>query len=171
MKSKKSRGVSLEVDPETGELIAVADTEANEDIGTKFDRYGRLKNSNYAENEETKHKDSKPKEFIIHSKNKQMPAKKISLELGEEQYVDKNLQKIKELRQRLKNENIDYLAARQGTISNGLEEIGLSKEDMGKTGESSTGKITEKHKTIAKSQIEDAKMQCYKKNSSKEDKT
>lgn len=112
-----------------------------------------------------------PKNLLYILKISRCLQKKISLELGEEQYVDKNLQKIKELRQRLKNENIDYLAARQGTISNGLEEIGLSKEDMGKTGESSTGKITEKHKTIAKSQIEDAKMQCYKKNSSKEDKT
>lgn len=61
------------------------------------------------------------------------------------------------MRQRLKNENIDYLAAKQGAISNGLEEIGLSKEDMGKTGDSSTGEITEKDKRVAKSQIEDAK--------------
>ena len=134
MKAKKSRGVSLEVDSETGELIAVADENA------------------------TDHKFSNQKDdFILHSENNKKPVEKFDFNTGEAVYVDKNLQKIKELRQRLKNENIDYLAAKQGAISNGLEEIGLSKEDMGKTGDSSTGEITEKDKRVAKSQIEDAK--------------
>ena len=79
------------------------------------------------------------------------------MELGEEQYVDNNLQKIKELRKRLKDEHRDYLEDKQNFIANGLEEIGLSKENMGKTGNSQTGKISEKQKTIAKSQMEDAK--------------
>ena len=130
----KKRGVSLEVDSETGELIAVADENA------------------------TDHKFSNQRDdFILHSENNKKPVEKFDFNTGEAVYVDKNLQKIKELRQRLKNENIDYLAAKQGAISNSLEEIGLSKEGMGKTGDSSTGEITEKDKRVAKSQIEDAK--------------
>ena len=134
MDKVKNRGVSLEVDPETGELIAVADENA---IDHKF----------------FNQKD----DFILHSENNKKPVEKFDFDTGEAVYIDKNLQKIKELRQRLKNENIDYLAAKQGAISNGLEEIGLSKEDMGKTGDSQTGEISEKHETIAQSQIEDAK--------------
>lgn len=154
------RGVKLVEDPETGELIAVADTNTATDVDNeeKFDKYGRLKNPNYAENESEKQvSTSKPNEYILHSGNNHKPAKKVSLELGEEQYVDDNLQKIKELRKRLKEEHRDYLEDKQNFIANGLEEIGLSKEDMGKTGNSQTGKISEKQKTTAKSQMEDAK--------------
>ncbi len=154
------RGVILEEDPETGELRAVADsnTAAVEDNEEKFDKYGRLKNANYVEGESEKQQSvSKSKEYILHSENEHSPSKKVSLELGEEQYVDNNLQKIKELRKRLKDEHRDYLEDKQNFIANGLEEIGLSKENMGKTGNSQTGKISEKQKTIAKSQMEDAK--------------
>lgn len=154
------RGVKLVEDPETGELIAVADTNTatEEENDEKFDKYGRLKNPNYVEGESEKQQSvSKSKEYILHSENNHRPAKKVNLELGEEQYVDDNLQKIKELRQRLKDEHRDYLEDKQNFIANGLEEIGLSKEDMGKTGNSQTRKISEKQKTIAKSQMEDAK--------------
>ena len=174
------RGVILEEDPETGELRAVADSNiaAVEDNEEKFDKYGRLKNTNYVEGQdeslfdkygrlknpnyvegesEKQQSVSKSKEYILHSENEHSPSKKVSLELGEEQYVDDNLQKIKELRKRLKDEHRDYLEDKQNFIANGLEEIGLSKEDMGKTGNSQTGKISEKQKTIAKSQMEDAK--------------
>ncbi len=154
------RGVILEEDPETGELRAVADsnTAAVEDNEEKFDKYGRLKNTNYVEGESEKQQsESKTKEYILHSENEHSPSKKVNLELGEEQYVDDNLQKIKELRERLKDEHRDYLEDKQNFIANGLEEIGLSKEDMGKTGNSQTGRISEKQKTIAKSQMEDAK--------------
>lgn len=154
------RGVILEEDPETGELRAVADPNVatNEDNETKFDKYGRLKNSNYVEGKSEKQQSvSKSKEYILHSENEHSPSKKVSLELGEEQYVDDNLQKIKKLRKRLKDEHRDYLEDKQNFIANGLEEIGLSKEDMGKTGNSQTGEISEKHKKIARSQAEDAK--------------
>ena len=154
------RGVKLVEDPETGELIAVADTNTatEEENEEKFDKYGRLKNPNYVEGEsERQSSTSKSNEYILHSGDNHKPAKKVSLELGEEQYVDSNLQKIKELRQRLKEEHRDYLEDKQNFIANGLEEIGLSKEDMGKTGNSQTRKISEKQKTIAKSQMEDAK--------------
>ena len=48
------RGVILEEDPETGELRAVADsnTAAVEDNEEKFDKYGRLKNTNYIEGQD-----------------------------------------------------------------------------------------------------------------------
>lgn len=55
------------------------------------------------------------------------------------------------------NGSNDYLATKQDIISGGLEERRLSKKDMGKTGNSSTGEITKKDERIAKSQIEDAK--------------
>ncbi len=153
------RGVKLVEDPETGELIAVADTNTatEEENEEKFDKYGRLKNPNYVEGESERQSSSKSNEYILPSGDNHKPAKKVSLELGEEQYVDDNLQKIKELRKRLKDEHRDYLEDKQNFIANGLEEIGLSKEDMGKTGNSQTGKISEKQKTIAKSQMEDAK--------------
>ena len=96
---KKMRGVKLVEDPETGELIAVADTNTatEEENEEKFDKYGRLKNPNYVEGESERQSSSKSNEYILPSGDNHKPAKKVSLELGEEQYVDSNLQKIKEL--------------------------------------------------------------------------
>ena len=138
--TSKARGVSLELDPETGELVGVADS-----------------NQKDVENEK-KQQIIKSKEYILHSENKHMP-EKVNLELGEEQYVDDNLQKIRELRKKQKNENVDYLAGKQNFISRGLEEIDLSKNDMGKTGNSLTGTVSDKDKEVSDSQIEDAKFQ------------
>ncbi len=76
---------------------------------------------------------------------------------GSFEYADKNLQKIHELRQRLHDKNRDPLEAKQSEMRQGLEDIGFSKENIGKTGDSRTGDVTEKHKAIADSQIEDAK--------------
>lgn len=131
VQEESQRGVSLEIDPETGKFVAVAD---------------------YSQQRETS-----KKEYILHSDNKNAPAKKINLELGEEEYVDANLQKIRELRKRLKEESRDPLAAKQELLQRGLEEVGLSKNDLGKTGDSRTGEISDKHKKVANSQSEDAK--------------
>lgn len=78
-------------------------------------------------------------------------------ETGLIEYADKNLQKIAELRKRIKDSNIDLLEFKSKSLSSGLEEIGLSKDNLGKTGNSITGEITEKNREIAKSQTEDAK--------------
>lgn len=68
--------------------------------------------------------------------------------------------KIKELRAKRDRLTIrnDPLAEKQRAIELGLEEIGISDEKMGKTGDSRTGKVTEEQKRIAESQVEDAKM-------------
>ncbi len=68
--------------------------------------------------------------------------------------------KIKELRaerDRLKIRN-DPLAEKQRAIELGLEEMGISGEKIGKTGDSRTGNVTDEQKKIAESQVEDAKM-------------
>lgn len=85
------------------------------------------------------------------------PGKKFNFETGKFEYADPMLQKIAELRRRLKAENTDPLAAKQSELIIGLEDIGLSKEDLGKTGDSRSGEVSDKHKKAAESQTEDAK--------------
>lgn len=130
--SDKKRGVSLEVDPETGELIAVP---------------------NIVDNEKYK----KDKEIFLTPTNPNSPLKKVNLERGEEEYVDPRLQRIHELRKRMQKEHQDPLILKQNVVKQGLKEIGFSENDMGKTGDSRTGQVTEKHHAIAASQIDDAK--------------
>ena len=91
------------------------------------------------------------------SDNNKRPELDFNPETGLIEYADKNLQKIAELRKRIKDSNIDLLEFKSKSLSSGLEEIGLSKDNLGKTGNSITGEITEKNKEIAKSQTEDAK--------------
>lgn len=107
------RGVTLELNPETGELEAVPVTEES--------------------NEEKKGFGAKD-DILLSRENDKEPQKKFSFETGESYYADEKLQKIAELRKRLHTENNDPLAARQKLLENGLEEIGLSKDDLGKTG-------------------------------------
>ena len=83
--------------------------------------------------------------------------KKVNLERGEEEYVDPRLQRIHELRKRMQKEHQDPLILKQNVVKQGLKEIGFSENDMGKTGDSRTGQVTEKHHAIAASQIDDAK--------------
>lgn len=129
------RGVTLELNPETGELEAVPVTEeSNEEKG-----FG-------AKND-----------ILLSRENDKQPQKKFNFETGESYYADERLQKIAELRKRLYTENNDPLAARQRLLENGLEEIGLSKDDLGKTGDSRSGEVSDKHKKVAESQTEDAK--------------
>lgn len=90
-------------------------------------------------------------------------------ETGLIEYADKNLQKIAELRKRKKDSHIDPLEFKAKSLSSGLEEIGLSKDDLGKTGDSRTGEITEKNRKIAASQTEDAKEIMLWNKKSKED--
>ena len=134
-KEKNMRGVTLELNPETGELEAVPVTEeSNEEKG-----FG-------AKND-----------ILLSRENDKQPQKKFNFETGESYYADERLQKIAELRKRLHTENNDPLAARQRLLENGLEEIGLSKDDLGKTGDSRSGEVSDKHKKVAESQTEDAK--------------
>lgn len=65
--------------------------------------------------------------------------------------------KIRDLRAKLRSSNKDPLEVKQEEMSRGLEEIGLSRKDLGKTGNSLTGEVTERHKEVANSQTEDAK--------------
>ena len=134
-KAEKSRGVSLEFDPETGEFVGVADESAYKEKTVKREKRDYI---------------------LLHSDNNQKPVEKVGLESGEAAYVDENLQKIRELRRRLKSRR-DPLAYKQEISALGLEETGLSREDMGKTGDSRTGEVTERHRQAAESQIEDAK--------------
>ncbi len=85
------------------------------------------------------------------------PEKTFNPETGMFEYADRNMQKLHEARQKLRRENPDYLEVKQKEMSNGLEEIGLSRKDLGKTGNSLTGEVTERHKEVANSQTEDAK--------------
>ena len=112
------RGVTLELNPETGELEAVPVTEES--------------------NEEKKGFGAKD-DILLSRENDKEPQKKFSFETGESYYADEKLQKIAEL------------------LENGLEEIGLSKDDLGKTGDSRSGEVSDKHKKVAESQTEDAK--------------
>ena len=90
-------------------------------------------------------------------KDKKTPELDFNPETGLIEYADKNLQKIAELRKRMNDSHIDPLEFKAKSLSSGIEEIGLSKDDLGKTGNSRTGEITEKNRKIAASQTEDAK--------------
>jgi len=70
--------------------------------------------------------------------------------------VDIKIKELREKRNRLKHQS-DPLAEKEGEIKRGLEEIGLPAENMGKTGDSRTGKVTDEQKKVAESQTEDAK--------------
>lgn len=85
------------------------------------------------------------------------PRKKFNAEKCTFEYADENLQKLHDLRDKLRFSNRDPLADRQREIEHGLEEIRFKKSDMGKTGDSRTGEVTDRHKKIADSQVEDAK--------------
>ena len=85
------------------------------------------------------------------------PQQQFNAEKGTLEYADENLQKLQELRKKMHFSNRDPLADRQREIELGLEEIGFKKSDMGKTGDSRTGEVTDRHKKIADSQVEDAK--------------
>ncbi len=129
------RGVTLELNPETGEPEAVLVTEeSNEEKGFRA-------------------KD----DIQLCRENDKLPQRKFNPVTYEFYYADERLQKIAELRKRLHTENNDPLAARQRLLENGLEEIGLSKDDLGKTGDSRCGEVSDKHKKVAESQTEDAK--------------
>ena len=78
---------------------------------------------------------------------------------GKYAYVDKNMEKIKQLRQKLKTTNVDRLAERQNEMINGLmDETNKSAEQIksiiGKTGNSHTGKVCDEEKQIGKLQSE-----------------
>ena len=45
----------------------------------------------------------------------------------------------------------------------GLNNLEFSEKDIGKTGDSRTGEVSEKHKKIAQSQVEDAKSMMLRK--------
>ena len=91
--------------------------------------------------------------------------------------ADENIKKIRELRSRLKENNRDPLADKEHEMKLGLNEMEFSEEDkkqglnnlefsekdMGKTGDSRTGEVSEKHKKIARSQVEDAKSMMLQK--------
>lgn len=71
--------------------------------------------------------------------------------------ADAKIKELKEKRARLRGLN-DPLANKETELKRGLEQIGLSAKDMGKTADSSTGKVSDKQRKIAESQIEDAKI-------------
>ncbi len=98
-------------------------------------------------------------------------------ETGTFDIADENIKKIRELRSRLKENNRDSLADKEHEMKLGLNEMEFSEEDkkqglnnlefsekdMGKTGDSSTGEVSEKHKKVARSQMEDAKSMMLQK--------
>lgn len=89
--------------------------------------------------------------------NDKAPKMTFNPEEGVFSYADEHMRKLYEVRQKLHNTNRDPLAVKQEEMARGLEEIGLSRKDLGKTGNSRTGEVSEKHKKTAQSQIEDAK--------------
>ena len=86
--------------------------------------------------------------------NRKAPERRYNEKTGEFEYADESVRKLQELRSKLRYG--DPLENKQNCIRQGLEEVGLS-GNMGKTGDSKTGEITEKHKKTSDSQIEDAK--------------
>lgn len=75
---------------------------------------------------------------------------------GEFNYKDPEFQQKAEARRKRKLENQDYLQYKLERIRKKLGYNGLE-EDMGKTGDSRTGEVSEKHKMIAEIQTETAK--------------
>ena len=75
---------------------------------------------------------------------------------GEFNYKNPEFQQKAWQRQKRKLENKDYLEYKLKRIRKKLSYAGLE-EDIGKTGDSRTGEVSEKHKRVASSQIEDYK--------------
>ena len=86
--------------------------------------------------------------------NRKAPEWRYNEKTGEFEYADESMRKLHYLRGKLRH--CDPLENKQNYIKQGLEDVGLS-GNMGKTGDSKTGEITEKHKKTSDSQIEDAK--------------
>jgi hypothetical protein len=66
-------------------------------------------------------------------------------------------QKIHDLRKKIQAKEHDPLEMKQRELAQGLRDRSFSENDMGKTGDSRTGQVTEKHRAIAASQIKKAK--------------
>ena len=128
-------GVSLLYNPLTDEFEAVADDSADK------------KEKNVPQ----------PEIFFPHEESGRRPLKKFNFETGEFSYADDNLQKIHEARKQQRSTNRDRLTDKQRLMEQGLEEIGLTKKDLGKTADPKTGQISDIHRQTAASQIEDAK--------------
>lgn len=101
-----------------------------DNIVDKFDQYGRLLNQNYD-----------PLSSVKEPENLEQDTK----------------QKIHDLRHRIQAKEHDPLEMKQRKLAQGLRDRSFSENDMGKTGDSRTGQVTEKHRAIATSQSEDAK--------------
>lgn len=111
-------------------LLQEGDNNVEDKIEDKFDQYGRLLNQNYD-----------PLSSVKEPENLEQDTK----------------QKIHDLRQRIQAKERDPLEMKQRKLAQGLRDRSFSENDMGKTGDSRTGQVTEKHRAIAASQIEDAK--------------
>lgn len=111
-------------------LLQEGDNNVEDKIEDKFDQYGRLLNQNYD-----------PLSSVKEPENLEQDTK----------------QKIHDLRQRIQAKEHDPLEKKQRKLAQGLRDRSFSENDMGKTGDSRTGQVTEKHRAIATSQIEDAK--------------
>lgn len=103
----------------------------------------------------------KPIEDLEQGTNNFDSSKKPQMEFNHEtgvfEYANKAMQKIHDLRRQRQAKEYDPLESKQRELAQGLRDIGFSEKDMGKTGDSITGQVTEKHRKIAASQIEDTK--------------
>ncbi len=133
------RGVSLQLNPETGEFEAVPDTGQESKV---LSQLSKDENSNL---------------ILPHSEDSKIPAQIFNPYTGEFEWADKNMQKLSALRRKIRHENFDKLESKESTMKHGLEEIGLSASDLGKTGDSRTGAKSEKDERVGASQLEDYK--------------
>lgn len=142
-------------------------TASTKDSEAKFDQYGRLFNPNYDPLSLEKESDCSEQDTNSFESSKK-PQMKFNHETLEFEYADENIQKIHDLRRRIQAQEHDPLEMKQIELAQGLRDIGFSEKDMGKTGDSRTGQVTERHRAIAASQIEDAKQVMLRRRLSKE---
>lgn len=134
-----ARGVELQLNPETGEFEAVPTLNQETEVSAVItkDENGNL--------------------VLPQSEESKKPAQVFNPVTGEFEYADKNLQRLTQLRRRIKDTNRDKLKDKESTMKYGLEDIGLSAKDLGKTGDSRTATKSQKDETVGASQLEDYK--------------
>lgn len=134
-----ARGVELQLNPETGEFEAVLDSEQESKIQSQL---SEDENSNL---------------ILPHSEDSKIPAQTFNPYTAEFEWADENMQKLHNLRRKIRSKDADKLKVKENTMKYGLEEIGLSASDLGKTGDSRTGVKSEKDERVGASQLEDYK--------------
>lgn len=134
-----ARGVELQLNPETGEFEAVPTLNQETEVSAVItkDENGNL--------------------VLPQSEESKKPAQTFNPYTAEFEWADENMQKLHNLRRKIRSKDADKLKVKENTMKYGLEEIGLSASDLGKTGDSRTATKSQKDETVGASQLEDYK--------------